>query len=231
MPLKDLVADKSKLNEEAIEEIVGQYIRYDPAAYEIVFTPLVNSLNTEQKILVYLTAVMGWRYVVDEVKPVQCNPSALERDLGIAGNTLRPILKKLKDGHLVNTDDQGYAVRVANLEAIKDVVNGTKSAPAQRAKKPKAKIQDATKSDIEKVAGKQRKGVPVRPTLTKLIQEGWFDESRTLTDIMERCGELALIVKATSLSGPIAEFVRNGQLVRKKVVSGKREVWGYTANT
>lgn len=230
MSLKDLVADKSKLNEEAIEQIVGQYIRYDPAAYEIVFTPSVNSLNTEQKILVYLVAVMGWPYVVDEVKPVQCNPSSLERDLGIAGNTLRPILKKLKDAHLVNTDDQGYMARVANLEAIKDVVNGAKPATARRAKKPKEKNQRTNASEVANTSGKQKRGVPVRATMTKLIQEGWFDEIRTLTDIVDRCGELAIIVKVTSLSGPIAEFVRNEQLVRKKVKSGKREVWGYTAS-
>ena len=39
MALKDLVADRGKINEGMIESIISDFIRYDPGTYEIVLTP------------------------------------------------------------------------------------------------------------------------------------------------------------------------------------------------
>jgi hypothetical protein len=47
--------------------------------------------------------------------------------------------------------------------------------------------------------------------------------------VVERLHEMAIIAKATSLSGPIAELVRKGRLVRRKTTQGTKEVWGYEA--
>src|SRR5690242_13808684 len=124
MALKDLVADRSRLTEAAIEEIVRNYIRYDPSTYEVVLTPAGLTLSNDAKILVLLVAVAGWQYVIDEVRVVDTKPAALEQMTGIAGGTLRPVLKKLKDAHLVVTTNEGYAIRVANLDAIGRVIAG-----------------------------------------------------------------------------------------------------------
>src|ERR1700691_4493356 len=122
MALKDLVADRSRLTEAAIEEIVRDYVRYDPGTYEVVLTPAGLALSNDAKVLVLLVAVAGWQYVVDEVRPVDTQPAALEQMTGIAGGTLRPTLKKLKDAHLLVVVSGAYAVRVANLDAIGRVI-------------------------------------------------------------------------------------------------------------
>lgn len=42
--------------------------------------------------------------------------------LGIKGNTIRPILKKLKDGFIIRSDDEGYWIPNINLVKIKELL-------------------------------------------------------------------------------------------------------------
>jgi hypothetical protein len=235
MALKDLIADRSKLTEAAIEEIVRDYVRYDPGTFEVVLTPAALALSNDAKILVVLTAIAGWEYVVDEVRPVDTKPAALERTTGIAGGTLRPILKKLKDGHLLFSTSDGYAVRVANLEAIGRVIKGEKAtarpAPgkskrgATRDVAPNEGGGSSSENSLSKSRGKTR--VPIRASLARLLDTGFFAEERSLSQVVARLHEMAIIAKTTSLSGPIAELVRSGKLARKKVSEGGKDIWCY----
>ncbi|TIN27659.1 hypothetical protein [Mesorhizobium sp.] len=236
MALKDLIADRSKLTEAAIEGIVRDYVRYDPGSYEVVLTPAGLVLSNDAKILALLVAIAGWPYVVDEVRPVDTKPAALERITGIAGGTLRPTLKKLKDAHLVMSTSDGYAVRVANLDAIGRVIAGERAIarPAPRKLKRAAANEDGSKTDVadsspESRVGKGRRktGVPIRRSLARLVDNGFFAEERTLGQVVARLHEMAIIAKTTSLSGPIAEMVRGGKLARKKVTDGGKDVWSY----
>lgn len=236
MALKDLVADRSKLTEATIEEIVRDYIRYDPGTYDVVLTPAGLALNNDAKVLALLVAIAGWQYVVDEVRPVDTKPAALEQMTGIAGGTLRPTLKKLKDAHLVVSTSDGYAVRVANLDAIGRVIAGekaiTKLAP-RKSKRAAANGDHSTtdgadsSSESHISTGRRKTGVPIRSSLAQLVDHGFFAEERTLGQVVARLHEMAIIAKTTSLSGPIAEMVRNGKLARKKVSEGDKDVWSY----
>lgn len=233
MALKDLVADSSKLTEAAIESIVEDYVRYDPGTYEVVLTPAGLSLGNDSKVLVLLVAISGWQYVTDEVRPVDTKPAALERMTGIVGGTLRPVLKKLKDANLVTTTGDGYAVRAANLDAVGRVVAGERSvkkASSSRAKRPSSeKEKGSTGQTVTRAGGKERRkaGVPIASSLVRLLEAGFFSEDRTLSQVVARLHEMAIIAKGTSLSGPIADLVRDGQLTRKKVTEGNKDVWGY----
>lgn len=234
MALKDLVADSSKLTEAAIEEIIRDYVRYDPGTYEIVLTPAGLALSNDAKVLVILVAIAGWQYVVDEVRPIDTKPAALEQITGIAGGTLRPTLKKLKDAHFVVSASDGYAVRVANLDAIGRVIAGEKAIvkPALRKSKRAAADDDSTtdgasSSESRTSKGRRKVGVPIRASLARLVDNGFFGEDRTLGEVVARLHEMAIIAKTTSLSGPIADMVRNGKLARKKVTEGGKDVWSY----
>lgn len=236
MALKDLVSDGSKLTEAAIEEIVRDYVRYDPDTYEVVLTPAGLALSNDAKVLVLLVGIAGWQYVVDEVRPVDTQPAALEQMTGIAGGTLRPILKKLKDAHLVVATSQGYAIRVANLAGIGGVVARAEASakPTHRARKRAAadeddKTTESVDSSLESggARGSRRAGVPISGSLTRLVHTGFFEEERTLAQVVGRLHEMAIIAKTTSLSGPIADLVREGRLTRKKVAEGGRDVWSY----
>jgi hypothetical protein len=61
MPLKDLVANKSEIAESVIEAIVSKYVRYYTDSLELGFTPESAELNRENKVLVYLVALLRWR--------------------------------------------------------------------------------------------------------------------------------------------------------------------------
>jgi len=122
--LKDLVADHGMIAEETIEKIVAPYVRYDPAAHKIVWTPQAKSLGNDTKVLVFLVAVLGWQYVLDASQDVATKPADLEDELDIAGGTLRPILKRLKDSHLLAVVDGHYRVQLANLDSIEAAIAG-----------------------------------------------------------------------------------------------------------
>jgi hypothetical protein len=75
MPLKDLVAKKSEIAEAVIEAIVSKYVRYYTDTLEIGFTPDGGGLSGEKKVLVYLVALLGWRYVTDSTPEVSTKPA------------------------------------------------------------------------------------------------------------------------------------------------------------
>jgi hypothetical protein len=234
MPLKDLVADRGKITEEMIERVVTDYIRYDPVSYEIVFTPSGAGLSNESKILVYLTACLGWQYVVDEERPNDTRPASLEAVLGISGGTLRPTLKKLRESHLLTVEDGHYLVRIANLDAVGRVVAGEKAVTPTKRSTKKVKSNSSPKStnsrQVEVVEKDKRKSaVPNVLSLSNLIEQEYFKEYRTLSQVVSRLHEQAIIAKSTSLSGPIADLVRRGRLERKKIDEGGKQVWGYKA--
>jgi hypothetical protein len=114
-----------------IEAIVSKYVRYYTDSLELGFTPESAELNSENKVLVYLVALLGWRYVIESPPVISTKPADLEKPLGIAGGTLRPLLKNLKDAHLIAPSAEGYTVREGNLEAISAAINGEKK-PSRR---------------------------------------------------------------------------------------------------
>lgn len=235
MALKDLVADRGKLTEAAIEAIIGRYVRFDPDSLDVVLTPDGLRLNNDSKILVLLVAMAGWKYVVDEVGLIDTRPAALEQMTGIPGGTLRPILKKLKEAHLIVSTNDGYAIRAANLDAIGRIVDGEKAVTRPSAKARRAgSSKDSPEPLLDDASGvvasrkpTRKAGVPIRSSLERLVKEEFFSKERTLREVVDRLHEMAIIAKVTSLSGPIADLVRSGTLARKKMTEGGKDVWGY----
>ncbi len=233
MALKDLVADANKIDEETIEDIVANYVRYDPVAFKIVFTPNGAELKNELKLLVYLVSVVGWKYLVEDAEAVPTKPSDLEAALGIGGGTLRPILKKLKDSHLVSVNDGHYTVQTANLDIVRRVIKGEKVRSA-RVRKSATKSTERNSSNQPRTQdAKQKKNSAgeLRPLLEAWVNDGYFDEARTIRDLLERYHEHAIIVQRTSLSGLLLRAVRDGLLSRAKVETDGKRIWRYKAKS
>jgi hypothetical protein len=233
--LKDLVVDHRKISEEMVEKIIAPYVRYDPDGHKIVLTPGAKSLGNDAKVLVFLVGVLGWQYVLDESRDVATKPADLERELGITGGTLRPILKKLKDLHLLVVVDGHYRAQPANLDSIEAVIAGeTPIATWQRGGRKRRRIgrdeaDNETPARVGDTKKKKNRGASgqLKTFLTKWADDGFFNEPKTLANLLERYHEYGVITKQTSLSGLMLEAVRDGLLGRAKVEVGGKQVWAY----
>ena len=243
--LKDLIVDSGTMQEAEVESILSDYVRYEVSPFSIVFTPAGMALPNKAKVLVYLVAILGWKFISEGEPKPDTRPSDLERALGMSGSTLRPILKRLSDSHLVTKEEGHYCIRFANLDAVKTEISVlSQKEPTQKRKQTqtlkssrnsaKGKKKDtvkATDSKSSKTKGTRKKG-PIRrkEVLKGLLAEGFFSEHRTLRQVEERLGEKAILLKVTDISGPIADLVRQDQLERKKIKIDKRMVWAYRAS-
>lgn len=221
MSLRDLVAKKSDIAESVIEAIVSKYVRYYVDTLEIGFTPECASLSSESKVLAYLVAILGWQYVTDKPPSISTKPADLERVLGIPGGTLRPLLKNLKEAHLIARSDDGYNVREGNLEAVAAAVNGEKKTARRKTAKPTSKVK--TKA----AANKSTSGNPISSKLDKWVTDGFFKTPRTLKSVHERFHEQGVIAPQTSVSGPLLRAVKQGRLGRRKIFENGKAIWAY----
>ena len=233
MALKKLIAPKANLTEEAIENIVCEYIRYDTDEKEIAFTPAGTTLPNKAKILVYLVGLQGWQFVVDEAITDSAKPSELEDVLGIAGGSLRPTLKDLKDRHLLMCKSGRYSVRAANLSAINAEVQspqGSAAVPLKRARRKKSGTRSETSSEqanpnAPTKGGRKSttsKARDVGIQFEEWIEQGYFDKPQTAADVLRRFHEEGTIIPRSSVPQYLLKSVRDHRLTRQKVdVDGK----------
>lgn len=231
MGLKDLVAQKAALTEEAIEVIIGDYVRYDTDVMEIAKTPEFAILNNKAKILVYLVALQGWPFVTDDAIATSAKPAVLEDELGIPGGTLRPVLKGLKDGHLVAVKKGAYSVRASHLESVNAEIVGASSQGMGRRKTTSRKKAGKRKAKKVSAPNSNKGGVKhagLGDMFEGLVAEGFFDDGKTAKDVQERFHEETVMI-ATSVLPPyfIRAVSKDKTLVRKKEDVGGRMIWVY----
>jgi hypothetical protein len=229
MALKDLIAQKAAMTEDAIESVIKDYIRYDVDEKEVAFLPTAVGLSGKAKILAYLVALQGWPIIAKgEGIATSAKPAHISDRVGIHGGTLRPFLKDLKDRHLIAVKDGAYSVRAVNLAAIKAEMDG--SAKAKRPSKAKQKAK-AGSGDETPTKGKRRAatGDQLGAMLRGWIGEGFFDQRRTLADIRRRYHQLGQIIPTTSIPKYVLHAVRAKPplLEREKAEVDGKTVWTY----
>lgn len=226
MGLKDLVAQKAALTEEAIEAIVAEYVRYDTDEMEIAFTPEFANLSNKAKIIVYLVGLQGWQFVVKDAISTAAKPADITEILGIPGGTLRPKLKELKDRHLIAVKKGRYSVKASHLDSLKAEVTGASNntSPTRKGRTKAAKKKSQSKG---KDSGATGKNIGLGETIDAWIAEGFFDDGKTTNDVKNRFHEETIIVPVTTIPSYVNKAVRDKTLTRKKEdVSGKK-VWVY----
>jgi hypothetical protein len=235
MALKDLIAQKSALTEQAIETIVSDYVRYDIDEKAIHFTPAAVNLSNKAKVLIYLVALQGWPFVSDDAVATSAKPADLEQHLAIPGGTLRPTLKDLKDRHLIAVKDGAYSVRSAGLASIKaelDVANGSSSqAPIRitprRRRQPTSPPDQIDELQRERRKTRSGKGGNLSAKFEGWITAGFFAAPRTLSDVQKRFHEEGIIIPQTSIPGYLLKAVREERLARTEAEVRGRRVWVY----
>lgn len=252
MALKDLTVEKGALDEAAIERIVGPYVRYDLEAKEITFMPAFAGLSNKAKILVYLVAIQGWKFVADEPMASDARPADIEAATDIPGGSLRPTLRGLCESHVLAERDSRYSVRGSNFPLIEAELNGGNDvAVVPRARRVPHKTDrksqetaevgevaaefEADDEPVAREAGEKRSrkvGVKTRSiaaTFDRWIDSGWFDKPRTLSDVHKHFRKVGIMIPQTSLSGRLLSAVHNERLSRDEVEVNGKTVWAYTA--
>jgi hypothetical protein len=252
MTLKDLIVEQGALDEAAIERIVEPYVRYDVDAKKIRFMPAFAGLANKAKILVYLVALQGWRFVTDEPMPSDARPADIEAATGIPGGSLRPVLRGLSENHHVSEKDSRYSVRGTSLSEIEAELNGGEERVVIRRQRPSGRTSakstgagevvaerdemsaDAPSAEVAVANGEAKKSRKVgsktgnvAATFERWIDEGYFDEQRTLSDVQKRFLKEAIIIPQTSLPTYFLTAVRKGRLTRDEVEANGKTVWAY----
>jgi len=251
MALKDLVAEKGALDEAAIERIVGPYVRYDVESKEITFMQAFANLSNKAKILVYLVALQGWKFITDDPTASDARPADIEVATGIPGGSLRPTLRGLCDSHVLSERDSRYSVRGTSLPIIETELNGgdksvvvhrARPLPRKASRRARGGTNDAgdgedgqTSNAAEGASAKRGRKVGgktsnIAARFERWIDEGYFDEPRTLGDVQKRFRKEAIMVPQTSLPGYFLGAVRKGRLNREEMNMGSKTLWAYTTN-
>jgi hypothetical protein len=234
MALKDLIASKGALTENAIESLIKNYARYDLDEKEVTFLPAAAALSAKQKVLVYLVGLQGWPFVAKgEDVPTAAKPAAIGERVGVHGGTLRPLLKELKDGHVIAWKGGAYSVRASSIAEIKALLEG--KAPAAKPPKPKR---------AHKQPGKPTGGEPkprrapaagkdgdIAARFNGWIKDGFFRKARTLSEVRDRFHEQGVILPRSSIPHYLLTAIRAEppRLVRSKGEVGGKKVWVYTS--
>lgn len=235
MALKDLVASTSALTEETVEAIVSEFVRYDTDETELVLLPEFMGLSNSHKILVFLSALHGWRFVVEGDASVSMKPSELEEKTGIPGGSLRPALRNLTQQRLLADKDGAYLVKAASLGSIRKEI-AERHSPTAKAATPRraVKAKAAAASDLasepkaEKKPAKKSSGSNLQAKFDSLFEEGFFKSARTLKELETRFHEEAVIVRVTSLPNLLLRGIKAGKLRRTKGDVNGRSVWVYS---
>ena len=233
MALKDLIASKSALTEEAVEALVKDYVRYDVEEKELTFLPAAARLSGKQKVLVYLVALQGWPIVAKGQEiPTGAKPAHIGERVSIHGGTLRPLLKELKDRHLIAWKGGAYSVRAASLADIKAEVDGKVlekkvPRPKRAAKAPKK----ATPGELKAKRKASGKSGDLTAKFNGWIDNGFFRKPRTLAEVRDRFHEQGDIIPRTTIPTYLLAAVRAKppRLTRVRADVDGKKVWVYTS--
>lgn len=222
MALKDLVTKGSEFTEKQVEEIVSKYVRYDVDKKQIHSLYEFGPLKNRSKVLIYLVALHGWPFLTKESMPIEATPATIGKAINLAGGTLRPTLKELKDSHVISSTGKLYRVHTAAFGQIKEILAG--SGKLETSTRPKNKAQ-AKKGG--KAKGAKKKGLrDLKSMFDKFIADGFFDQSRVIGDVKNRFAEKGFTVPLSTLSGMLQKAAHE-KLSREKKEVNKKRVWVY----
>jgi hypothetical protein len=222
MALKDLILTEASLPEGAIEAIVSDYVRFDVHREIVVFNERSKSLSNKSKTLIYLVALQGWGFLGASPLAVDAKPAEIAEHAGIRGNSLRPILLELKNDNLVIERAGRYSVAASALEAIQRQLRN--AGPARLGSSERARHSSYVRQQAIKSNTKTRSAMDA---FRSFIDQGFFDQPRTLSDVRGKFEKEAVFLPRTSIPNYLLIGVQSGRLVREKISLKGRRIWIY----
>lgn len=146
----------------------------------------------------------------------------------------------LRDRHLIVNEGGRYSVRAANLPSVAAEVDGEgvrtpmrrTSATRQKTKEPASASEKAGEPGKAASAGRRRAGNGGKSgsqtaRFKAWIDEGYFDQTRTLSDVAKKFRQSGIIIARTSIPQLLLKAVRTGRLTREEAEVAGKNAWVY----
>ncbi len=136
MSLRDLLVTEQKVTEEQLGRVLAGYVLLAEDTRRPILTPVGVRLPGRLKVLLVLATQHAWRFVrPGEERDTSLPIAAIAEFSGLPGNTLRPILKDLKDAHILESPATGtYRLPGHSLNYLEGELEAIKQKPEPTAK-------------------------------------------------------------------------------------------------
>lgn len=241
-PLRDLVVDAVEIDRQRIADALRGVVAIDKSG-QVVPAQGFQRLSGPQKVLAFL---LGRKVAVllDMVEEEAIGPKELAKNSGMAEGTVYPTVRRLHGERLVSQNvDSGYylsphQVGTAIEKLAKQGENATEirtpaparnravRKPAARRNKQAEEAKKESTSEDSSAAPRRRQNGGFSPTnaVRDLIEQGFFDSPKTLTDVQARLKhKQGREVETTTLSPIFTRLLRSGVLDRDKNDDGAYE--------
>ena len=118
MSIKDLVISSADLLEETVEEVVQSYFKYNESGEILVVDKNFWKLRGEDKILRYLAAVAGRRFLGIKMPEVSLDSAQISKSLNMKNNSVRAYLSQLRAKGLIETEKGKNCVTTQGLHDL-----------------------------------------------------------------------------------------------------------------
>jgi len=123
MSIKNLVINTSEVEEKPLELIIKKYFSYHKDGEIIVTNNQFYKLTGEKKIMHYLTAILGRKFLGLDNPELGTSNKQLEKKLNMKGGSVRAHISLLKNRGLVETEKKQHRITsrgVAQLQERKE---------------------------------------------------------------------------------------------------------------
>jgi hypothetical protein len=214
MALKNLIINDTEVTEDLLDKVLTGNVNLVKQGNYVVLTQQGNKLPNRERILLYLCGKEAWKLL--EKNEILVSLFELEKNLGIKGNTLRPILKSLKDEYKVDSQKGKYFVLPQGIFSLQKYFDNPNS---------------ENDTQISKKKNNKPKKSSVTDFLIKLNEEGFFNAGKNITEIYKKLIEKGVTsLKMSSLPSYLLPMVRKDILLREKrnTEAGMGKAWIYS---
>ena len=215
MSLEDLIIDHKQISKELLEKLLVGRVELIKEDEGVNLTRISNNYSNKTRVLLYLCGKKAWEFL--NSRGVNTSIEELQKNLGIPGNTIRPILKELKDSYQVESEKGKYKILPKGIFELEKIIEH----------KSEGEKTNATKT---KKADKSSRQVSKSEYINMLYNDGYFKEPKKMTDIMNKLKKLGVNIKLTSLPPYLLPLVRKRRLDREQITEGKRKIWVYKSS-
>ncbi|MES2059696.1 MAG: hypothetical protein V4438_01560 [Patescibacteria group bacterium] len=229
MALKNHTIDSSKVSEEQIEAIIADRIKYDPKNQKVVLLPNARTLSNDRKILLYLVALKGWKFLIEKETPHEdASPLEITHATGIPGGSVRPILRGLEDRKIIITHKGRYEVPSHNLSTIQSLLSKQDPIGPVVTKHSKA---ESKSNSVKNAKAKRVSSNSNKPSLAEgfaiLMEKKWFKGGKTTNQLKDKLDEMTIFPPIEQLPSHLLNAYRKGNLVRSKQNTDGKKIWVY----